>query len=134
MKKDNKENNQTTQPTWESTIKNPVLQRQSTPLPPEAVDLLSLGAKFAVTPKEFPTMTVLAQTEKAALQIERNGDMETATNLRHDVTNILRKAKPPKSNLTSQHKKGLKFFKENEQVAVAPFDKGIGFVAETAKQ
>ena len=65
------------------------------------------GPKFALTPKEVPKMEIMAQVENAALQLERNGKKDCATNLRHSVTNILLNAKPPKSNLTAQQKKGL---------------------------
>ena len=41
-----------------SLIKDPVLQLQAEPLPAEAVALLSLGPKFALTPKEVPRMEI----------------------------------------------------------------------------
>ena len=48
-----------------SLIKNPVLQLQKDgELPSEAVSLLSLGPKFAVTPKEIPKMEIIEETEK----------------------------------------------------------------------
>ena len=50
-----------------STIKDPILQLQSNPLPPEAVEVLKLGPKFALTPKEVPKMEIMAQVENAAL-------------------------------------------------------------------
>jgi hypothetical protein len=54
------------------TIKNAVLQLQdSGPLPPEAIDVLSLGPKFAVMPKEVPKMQIIAEVEKVALPLER---------------------------------------------------------------
>ena len=116
------------QPSRPSTITNPVLQLQSDPLPPEAVDLLKLGPKFAVTPKEIPKMQIITQIEKAALQLEWNGQKDKAVDLRHRSANILLNAKPLKSNLTSKDRRGLGFLKRNDDIAVTPFDKGQGFV------
>ena len=75
-----------------STIKNPILQLQEVPLPPEAVEVLKLGPKFALTPKEIPKMDIVTEVEKAALQLERNGKKEQATNLRHNVTSRTRES------------------------------------------
>ena len=73
-------------------------------------------------------MDIITETEKAALQLEKQGKKDKATDLRHQVTNILLHAKPPKPNLTAQQKRGLAFFKRNKQIAVCPFDKSQGFV------
>ena len=118
-------NNQHQRP---STITKPILQLQETPLPQEAIDLLNLGPKFAITPKEVPKMDIITQVEKAALQLERNGEKNNATELRHKTVNILLNSKPPPSNLTYKERQGLSFFKKNEQLAVVPFDKGQGLV------
>ena len=47
-------------PTRPSTIKNPVLERQSEPLPPEAVEVLQLGPKYAVAPNKIEKMEITA--------------------------------------------------------------------------
>ena len=50
--------------------------------------------------------------------------------LRHDVADILLKAKPTRSNLSTQQKKGLSYLKKNkDKIAIIPFDKGQGFVS-----
>ena len=117
-----------------TTIKNPVLQLQPQPLPAEAIEVLKLGPKFALTPKDIPKMDIITETEKAALQLERDGKRDKAADLRHNVTNILLHAKAPKSNLTSQQKRGLNFLKKSKDISVTPFDKGQGFVTlETSK-
>ena len=73
-------------------------------------------------------MEIITQIEKAAIQLERAGKRDKASDLRHTTTNILLNAKQPESNLTKQQKKGLSFFKRNPDIAVTPFDKGQGFV------
>ena len=112
-----------------SLIKNPVLQCQEEPLPDEAVDLLSLGPKFALTPNNFDQfkMETMNEVEKCALTLEKKGNNDAAATLRHEVAETLKKAKKPKSNLTSRQKKGLSYFKKNKALSVVPFDKGQGF-------
>ena len=72
-----------------STIKDPILQLQTGALPQDAIEVLKLGPKFAVTPKEIPKMEIITSIEKAALQLERNGNRDKASTLRHKVANIL---------------------------------------------
>ena len=113
-----------------SLIKNPILQLQKDdPLPPEAVDLLSLGPKFSVTPKNIPTMEIITEVEKCCLTLERKGKLTEAQVLRHQATNILKNPKKPKSNLTASQRKGLSYLKNRKDLAITPFDKGQGFVS-----
>ena len=58
------------------------------------------------------------------------GKKKEADVLRHDVADILLKAKPTRSNLSTQQKKGLSYLKKNkDKIAIVPFDKGQGFVS-----
>ena len=70
-----------------SLIKDPVLQLQKDPRPPSAVSLLSLGTKFAVTPREVPKMEIIEEVEKTYLSLERKGKGKEAETLRriHEV-------------------------------------------------
>ena len=75
-------------PSRPSTIKNPVLQRQTEPLPPEAEEVLQLGPKFAVAPSKIEKMEITASIESAALELERNGKKRssikiTSSNYKH---------------------------------------------------
>lgn len=113
----------------DSTIKNPVLQLQKNdPLPPEAVSLLQLGPKFALSPKDIPTMDIITEVEKCCLQLENKGKDKEAETLRHEVTHTLLNAPKPKSNLTFQQRKGLTYLKSKKDISIAPYDKGVGFV------
>ena len=67
------------------------------------------------------------EVEKCALTIEKKGNNHVAATLRHEVSEALKKAKNPKSNLTAKQKKGVSFFKRNKALSVVPFDKGQGF-------
>ena len=113
-----------------SLIKDPILQLQAEPLPAEAVALLSLGPKFALTPKEVPKMEIIEEIEKASLSLERNDKMKEADTLRYDVSNILSWAKKTNSNLTAEQRKGFAFLRKNQdKIAIVPFDKGQGLVS-----
>ena len=58
------------------------------------------------------------------------GKKKEADVLRHDVADILLKAKPTRSNLSTQQKKGLSYLKKNkDKIAIVPFDKGQGLVS-----
>ena len=93
------------------------------------MDLLSLGPKFSVTPKNVPTMEIIAEVEKCCLTLEREGKTTEAKVLRHEATSILKKPIKPKSNLTHSQKKGLAYLKKKRDIAITPFDKGQGFVS-----
>ena len=113
-----------------SLIKNPVLQLQSDPLPPAVLALLSLGPKFALTPKSISKMDIIEEVESSCLSLERHGKQEKAEDFRHDMADILLKAKPPKPNLTKEEQKGMSYLKKSkERLAIVPFDKGQGLVS-----
>ena len=75
-------------------------------------------------------MKIAVKVETVALQLENQGKIKEAADLRHDTTNIVKNAKPPRSNLTAQQRCSIAYLKKTPDVAVPPFDKGIGFVAE----
>ena len=112
-----------------SLIKNPILQLQKDkPLTAEMVSLLSLGPKFAVTPKEIPKMEIISATEKSCQKLERKGEKDKAQVLRHEVAEILKKAPKPKPNLTGPQRRALTELRKDKEIAITPFDKGQGFV------
>ena len=83
-----------TLPNRQSVITNPVLQVENDlVIPPEAISLLSLGPKYAVTPKENPNMEIVAEFEKVCLSLERKGKNGEASVLRHEVSDTILKAR-----------------------------------------
>ena len=116
-------------------INNPVLQLQVTPLPPEAATLLQKGPIVAIAHKTIPYMDIIQETERAAQSLERQGQRENGEKLRQDVSKILHtSANNPRrhtTNLNETEQKGLKLIQakiKNKEIAVAPQDKGMGFV------
>ena len=81
-----------------------------------------------MTPKEIPKADIICEVKKCCLSLERKGIKKEAQETRHEVANLLKKAGKPKSNLTSEQKKGLSYLKRRKELAVTPYDKGQGFV------
>jgi hypothetical protein len=123
---DNLQSKKTVATQRESRIKKTILQLQkSGPLLPEAVSLLELGPKIALTPQEVPKMDIITEVEKCCLTLEKQDKENKADELRHQVTLALLKVPKPISNLTSKQKVGLSFLKKNKDLAVTPFYKGL---------
>ena len=125
---------QTPETSRPSTIKNPVLQLQKEPLPPEALAVLQKGPKFALTHKKIPNMEIIQGSEKAAQELERQNLPEQAEKLRQDVAvslhSLNNNPSRHKSNLTQTEQKGLKILQEkikNKEISITPHDKGQGF-------
>ena len=69
------------------------------------------------------------EKEEEAKRKRKGRDRDKEPNQR-DVADILLKAKPTRSNLSAQQKKGLSYLKKNkDKIAIVPFDKGQGFVS-----
>ena len=67
--------------------------------------------------------------------LEYNGNPDLAKKTRHDLVNtLLKHDKKPRSNLTYSQRKGLKTFKQRDNVSAAPFDKGKGFAVEKTEK
>ena len=116
-------------------MKNPVLQLQSAPLPPEAVAVLNKGPKFVLSHKTIPYMEIIQETEKAAQNFERQNLPEKGETPRQDVSAMLHTARNNphrhKNNLTETEQKGLKILQnkiKKKELSVNAYDKGQGFV------
>ena len=109
-------------------VKNAVLNLVNDEIPKHHEDLLNLGPKFVPTSNRIPYMEIITKTEKKALELERSNEHVKAEQLRQSISDILKKAKPPKSNLNKTQKTALKELKSEENIRIYPFDKGSGFV------
>ena len=97
----------------------------------EQLQILNLGPKFAVTPKDIPYMDIITTTEVEALNLERNEQHSKAEFLRHHVKKILLKEKKPRCNLNKEQLRTIDEMKKDPDVDIFPFDKGNGFVRLT---
>jgi hypothetical protein len=116
-------------------VKNGVLDLAEN-IPENQRKILSLGPKFAVTPKSIPYMEIVTTTEIEALKLEKKGETAKAQLLRQEVKKILMKEKKPKSNLSKEQLRTISEIKQDKNIDIYPYDKGNGFVRmlkETAK-
>ena len=82
--------------------------------------MLSKGLNFAHTPKSIPIRQIISEIEMAIYKCSDNEKSE----IRHDVTKLLKNAKPPKSNLTKEEKKALRELSSDKDIVILKADKG----------
>ena len=82
-------------------------------------NVLERGLSFAPTPRHIPTTELITGTERA---LRFHSDANVAESTRAAIANIIRKAKPPKSNITKQERPALRDLHENEDIVISKTD------------
>ncbi|XP_060527544.1 uncharacterized protein LOC132702783 [Cylas formicarius] len=82
--------------------------------------VLTKGGNFAITPRHIPIEEIISSTEAAI----KNLPDQNAEEIRIETANILRKAKPPKTNLTRSEGLALRSLNTDEGIIILPADKG----------
>ena len=77
-----------------------VINLSKTSLTQAQKSVLAKGPPYAITPNNIPNIDYIAAIESMCPKLKEDDAME----LRADINSLLRKAKVPKSNLTSQEK------------------------------
>ena len=83
-------------------------------------ELLENGMNFSVTPPALPTIDLIAKIETTLTGMTT----EEADTIRADLSSIIRKAKPPKRNITRKQSISLKSLQQNENIIILPADNG----------
>ncbi|XP_065667555.1 uncharacterized protein LOC136087868 [Hydra vulgaris] len=91
-------------------------------------DFLNLGPNFVPPLKSISYMDIITTTESSALKLEYNNKVENAQNLRKNVLRILKTEKKINNNLTKEQRISFREIKNDETIAIYPFDKETGFV------
>ncbi|KAK5640242.1 hypothetical protein RI129_011053 [Pyrocoelia pectoralis] len=86
----------------------------------DAINILQKGFNFAITPKRIPVENIITNVEIALTTVEQ----PIADEIRLDIANILKKARPPAQNVTKKELNALKELKNNNDVLILPADKG----------
>ena len=115
-------------------VKNCVLNLVNNEIPKNQLDLLNLGPKFAVIPRNIPYMDIITTTEVEALNLEYKKQFAAAELLRQEVKEILSNAKKPRTNLSNAQQQAIKEIKSDPTIDIYPFDKGNGFVRLNKEQ
>ena len=85
------------------------------------INVLQKGFKFAIAPFQIPTLDFVSGVEFGLRQVE---DVAQVVIARSKVTEFLRSAKPPKSNLSKEEKMALQQLKSDTTIKILKADKG----------
>ena len=94
---------------------------QHRPTPGE-MKLLERGMNFATCPKAVPKTDIVVGVESALRQ--SGVDSQTAERARATIAGILKKAKPPNTNIDKEEQEALRSLRENKEITILPADKG----------
>ena len=87
--------------------------------------VLAKGLNFAPAPKRIPTQELIAGAEQA---LRYHPDNLTAERARAAIANVIRRGKPPKSNVTKEERQALRDLEMNEEILISNADKGNAVV------
>ena len=79
------------------------------------------GLNFTPAPSRLPVQDIIAENKPV---LRYHNDKAAANVARAAACNILRKAKPPPTNITREEKQALKALKLNADIVIAKADKG----------
>ncbi|KAG8226356.1 hypothetical protein J437_LFUL010495 [Ladona fulva] len=85
-----------------------------------ANSILAKGLNFAIAPDRIPTEEMIVSVEAAI----RNLPRQTAEEIRIEVSQILRKAKPPTPNTTGAERRALRELRTDQDLVILPADMG----------
>ena len=91
---------------------------------------MSKGLNFALAHNNPPNVEFISAIESACQKLTEQDTQE----LRLEVNTILRKAKPPKSNISREEKKALKELMEDQDRMVLTADKAMALVVMDRKE
>ena len=84
------------------------------------LSVLKKGLNYAPTPKTLPIVDLITATESAC----RNLGKSEADSLRCETVGVLKKFKPPKSNLNQAESEALEKLQRDRDIEILPADKG----------
>ena len=87
------------------------------------INVLMKGTKFAITPVETPTLDFICGVEQGLKNVQHENKCLVDI-ARAKVVDILRKAKPPPSNLSKNEIKAIKQLKSYDDIVIMDADKG----------
>ena len=94
------------------------------------MSFLSKGLNFALAPNNPPNVEFISAVELVCQKLLDQDVQE----LRAEVNILLRRAKPPKSNISREEKKALEELREDQDRMVLTPDKGVAFVVVDRKE
>ena len=107
-----------------------MLNQTSVTLTKPQNDVLKLGLNLGLAPNKIPAKDFIAAVEMASTKL----DDSTADDLRMRITCVIRKTKPPASNLLQQQRIALGKLKWIENMMILLADNGNATVLMTRKE
>ena len=107
-----------------------VVNLSSTILTDTQVSLLFKGPNFALAPTNPSNVEFISVVEAACQRLPE----QDAQELRAEVNILLKRAKPPKCNITKEEKKTLRELREDQDRMVLTTDKGDAMVVMDRKE
>ena len=101
-----------------------VVNLSSQPLSQAERSLLTHGPSFALTSRSPPIIDCVTTIEEVCQKLERG----EAEELRGEVKAILKKAHPPKPNITREEQKAMEILRKDNTRTVLTADKGVALV------
>jgi hypothetical protein len=112
-------NNATTNKGYATTNKK-VINLSNHILKNEEINILKKGLGFAIAPKTVPIENIICSVEDSI----KNLSEEDKNAIRQDCALVLKKAKPPKSNISKMEHEAIKNLRNNENIVILKADKG----------
>ncbi|XP_046409073.1 uncharacterized protein LOC124173954 [Ischnura elegans] len=110
-------------PSPESTFNNTdrvVINLSQVNLSDSATSILSKGLNFAIAPRSIPKEEIITGVENALRKLRKS----EADEIREEVSHIIRKARPPKPNLTRAEREAVCELRKIDDSLILPADKG----------
>ena len=102
-------------------LRRTVINRSARNLTPVEEDVLALGLNFAVVPRVLPKEEIVQRLEPKLFHLKNN----VASNIRVQITEVLRRAKLPRSNLTKNMKDAVRNLRADKSIHILNADKGV---------
>ena len=97
-----------------------VVNLSQTELNSSSRTLLEKGLNFAIAPKKILVEDIICSIEESIKHLPENDAEEVCQN----CALTLRRAKPPKPNITNEEYRALKELRKNDQIVILKEDKG----------
>ncbi|XP_046397683.1 uncharacterized protein LOC124164403 [Ischnura elegans] len=86
----------------------------------DTLSVLSKGLNFAPAPRSIPFSDIIGGVEQAVRKLPN----DAAEDIRAEISMTLKKAVPPKSNISFKERAALRSLRKNTAVTILPADKG----------
>jgi hypothetical protein len=117
-------------PKENKNVQKTVINLPSVNIDDTTISVLEKGLNFAVAPSTIPTEEIISNIEETVSKLPN----DTAELIRQETAAILRRSKPPKSNITKNERTALFQLKKIDNIQILKADKGNATVIMDKKE